>query len=144
MVGSQGLTSAAPSIDHCLCRVPENTSLGTDHGTATLMFVAGHQVRSGRYGALPSLRALDDNDHLLYTTDCCRVSASVMAGWLGYANTRQLLYDECAPFPRFDRVVSAHRLGGGVIGRLRQRGRCLWNSTSSSISRVSSVRHAAQ
>ncbi len=31
-------------------RVPENVNLGTDHGTANLMFVAGKQVKGGQYG----------------------------------------------------------------------------------------------
>ena len=38
-------------------RVPENTSLGTDHGTAGLMFVAGKPVKGGHYGTPPSLTA---------------------------------------------------------------------------------------
>ena len=36
-------------------RVPENVNLGTDHGTANLMFVAGKQVKGGHYGKVPSL-----------------------------------------------------------------------------------------
>ena len=34
-------------------RVEENGSLGTDHGTATPMFVAGHGVKGGFYGTAP-------------------------------------------------------------------------------------------
>ncbi len=34
-------------------RVPENVNLGTDHGTANLMFVAGKQVKGGQYGDHP-------------------------------------------------------------------------------------------
>ena len=40
-------------------RVPENVNLGTDHGTANLMFVAGKQVKGGQYGEIPSLTKLD-------------------------------------------------------------------------------------
>ena len=38
-------------------RVPENASLGTDHGTAGPMFLAGKPVRGGQYGEPPSLTA---------------------------------------------------------------------------------------
>ena len=44
-------------------RVEENGSLGTDHGTATPMFVAGHGVKGGFYGTHPSLTDLDDGQH---------------------------------------------------------------------------------
>ena len=36
-------------------RVPENTSLGTDHGTAQVNFVIGNAVKGGLYGTPPSL-----------------------------------------------------------------------------------------
>ena len=36
-------------------RVPENTSLGTDHGTAQVNFVIGNAVKGGFYGTPPSL-----------------------------------------------------------------------------------------
>ena len=45
-------------------RVPENVNLGTDHGAANLMFVAGKQVKGGQYGAIPSLTKLDPGDNL--------------------------------------------------------------------------------
>ena len=38
-------------------RVPENTSLGTDHGTAQVNFVIGNAVKGGLYGTFPSLTA---------------------------------------------------------------------------------------
>src|SRR5919197_3648390 len=63
-------------------RVPENTSLGTDHGTANLMFVVGKTVKGGHYGRRPSLTELDAGDNLVYTTDFRRVHASVIEGWL--------------------------------------------------------------
>ncbi|MCE2487748.1 MAG: DUF1501 domain-containing protein, partial [Desulfurellaceae bacterium] len=40
-------------------RVPENASKGTDHGTATPVFVLGDSVRGGLYGSPPSLTELD-------------------------------------------------------------------------------------
>jgi uncharacterized protein (DUF1501 family) len=61
-------------------RVPENVNLGTDHGTANLMFVAGNQVKGGHYGTVPSLMQLVDGN-LIYTTDFRRVYASMIAGW---------------------------------------------------------------
>ncbi len=68
-------------------RVPENTNLGTDHGAAGLMFVAGHGVRGGHHGERPSLTELDAGDNLIFTTDFRRVYASVIEGWLGYSKT---------------------------------------------------------
>src|SRR5207244_3681743 len=40
-------------------RVPENTSLGTDHGTAQVNFVVGNAVKGGLYGKPPSLTNLN-------------------------------------------------------------------------------------
>jgi uncharacterized protein (DUF1501 family) len=82
-------------------RVPENTSLGTDHGAANLMFVVGKHVRGGHYGQRPSLTALDPGDNLVYTTDFRRVYASVITGWLGFARTDALLRGHFEPFPMF-------------------------------------------
>ena len=65
-------------------RVPENTSLGTDHGTADPMFVIGKPVKGGHYGVVPSLTELTEGDNLLHTTDFRRVYATVVPGWLGY------------------------------------------------------------
>jgi uncharacterized protein (DUF1501 family) len=64
-------------------RVPENVNLGTDHGTANLMFVAGKNVKGGHYGKPPSLTELDNGDNLIYTTDFRRVYATMISGWLG-------------------------------------------------------------
>lgn len=71
-------------------RVPENTSLGTDHGTAGPMFIAGKGVRGGHYGTPPSLTALDPGDNLIHTTDFRRVYATAMQGWLGVDSTKVL------------------------------------------------------
>ena len=40
-------------------RAAENTSLGTDHGTANVMFFAGKAVKGGHYGTPSDLGALD-------------------------------------------------------------------------------------
>jgi uncharacterized protein (DUF1501 family) len=82
-------------------RVPENTSLGTDHGTANHMYVIGKPVIGGHYGQPPSLTELDEGDNLVYTTDFRRVYASVIDGWLGYRDTDRLLSGKFATFPVF-------------------------------------------
>jgi uncharacterized protein (DUF1501 family) len=84
-------------------RVPENVSLGTDHGAANLMFVAGNQVKGGHYGQIPSLAKLDEGDNLLHTTDFRRVYATMIAGWLGHPDTRELLNGNFEPFDMFQR-----------------------------------------
>ena len=71
-------------------RVEENGSLGTDHGTATPMFMAGKKVRGGFYGQPPSLTDLDDGN-LKMTTDFRRVYATMIKEWLGYEDTQAVL-----------------------------------------------------
>ncbi len=39
-------------------RVAENTSLGTDHGTAGPAFILGKPIAGGHYGGVPSLTDL--------------------------------------------------------------------------------------
>jgi len=82
-------------------RVPENTSLGTDHGAANLMFVVGKRVQGGHYGDLPSLTELDPGDNLVHTTEFRRVYASVAGGWLELAQTDELLNGHFEPFSLF-------------------------------------------
>jgi uncharacterized protein (DUF1501 family) len=81
--------------------VPENRSLGTDHGTAGLMFLIGKPVKGGHYGEVPSLTALIEGGNLRHTTDFRRVYATATAGWLAYADTRGLLGADFEPFPLF-------------------------------------------
>jgi uncharacterized protein (DUF1501 family) len=64
-------------------RVPENTSLGTDHGTAQVNFVVGNRVKGGMYGKSPSLSDLVLGDNLESTTDFRRVYATLIEEWLG-------------------------------------------------------------
>jgi uncharacterized protein (DUF1501 family) len=85
-------------------RVPENVNRGTDHGAANLMFVAGKQVKGGQYGAIPSLTKLDVGDNLVFTTDFRRVYATMIAGWLGLKDTRELLNGDFQPFEMFQRA----------------------------------------
>jgi uncharacterized protein (DUF1501 family) len=59
-------------------RVAENASGGTDHGTASPLFIAGPSVRGGRfYGEQPSLTDLDGGD-LRYTVDFRSVYATML------------------------------------------------------------------
>jgi uncharacterized protein (DUF1501 family) len=58
-------------------RVRANASDGTDHGTASSMFVLGDSVKGGLYGEPPSLTDLDDGD-LKYTTDFRNVYATLL------------------------------------------------------------------
>ena len=41
-------------------RVEEHGSQGSDHGTATPMFILGKSVKDGFYGRAPSLTHLDE------------------------------------------------------------------------------------
>ncbi len=70
-------------------RVPENTSLGTDHGTAQVNFVIGNDVEGGLYGKPPSLANLVLGDNLESTTDFRSVYATLIE-WLG-ADAEQVL-----------------------------------------------------
>jgi uncharacterized protein (DUF1501 family) len=59
-------------------RVRANASDGTDHGTASNVFVLGSGVRGGLHGEQPSLTDLDDGD-LKYTVDFRDVYAGLLA-----------------------------------------------------------------
>ncbi|GIF59769.1 DUF1501 domain-containing protein [Asanoa iriomotensis] len=75
-------------------RVRANASDGTDHGTASNVFVLGSGVRGGLHGEQPSLTDLDDGD-LKHTVDFRDVyagllsdvlatdPAEVLGGWTG-------------------------------------------------------------
>jgi uncharacterized protein (DUF1501 family) len=71
-------------------RVEENGSLGTDHGTATPMFVVGRGVKGGFYGQHPSLTDLDDGN-MKMTTDFRRVYATMIEEWLGSGDAEAVL-----------------------------------------------------
>jgi uncharacterized protein (DUF1501 family) len=62
--------------------VQENASLGTDHGTAAPVFVAGGRVRGGLVGAAPSLLDLQIGD-LKAIFDFRQVYATILDEWLG-------------------------------------------------------------
>ena len=62
-------------------RVKENGSAGTDHGAASVMFLAGGGVKGGVYGDYPSLTDLDDGDLRMHT-DFRSVYATLLDKWL--------------------------------------------------------------
>jgi uncharacterized protein (DUF1501 family) len=82
-------------------RVPENTSLGTDHGTANVMFFAGKRVKGGHYGTPSDLGALDAGDNLVHTTDFRSVYASAIDGWLKAGAADKVLKGRFVPVPVF-------------------------------------------
>jgi len=82
-------------------RVKENTSRGTDHGTAGPAFVIGEPVNGGQYGKVPSLTELDDGN-LKYTTDYRRIYATLAGSWMGHRDTEGLLRGNFEPLPLLD------------------------------------------
>ena len=82
-------------------RAPENSNLGTDHGAANLMLLAGQPVRGGHYGEPVSLTELDAGDNLIYTTDFRRVYATAIDGWLKTGAADTVLKGHFDTFPVF-------------------------------------------
>jgi uncharacterized protein (DUF1501 family) len=64
-------------------RVRENQSQGTDHGTASVHFVAGGRVAGGLYGQAPQLARLDGNGNLPVGVDFREIYATVLGPWWG-------------------------------------------------------------
>jgi len=79
-------------------RVKENSSQGTDHGTAGPVFMIGEPVLGGQYGKMPSLTELNDGN-MVFTTDFRRVYATAITGFLGHADTGTVLRGEFDPLP---------------------------------------------
>jgi uncharacterized protein (DUF1501 family) len=63
-------------------RVRENGSRGTDHGSGSIMFLAGGKVKPGLVGSYPSLSDAADNN-LKFSTDFRQVYAAILDNWLG-------------------------------------------------------------
>ena len=82
-------------------RVPENVSLGTDHGAANAMFMVGSPIKGGHYGELPSLTELGEGDNLAHTTDFRKVYQTAIEGWLGYQDPARLLGRDFGSFDLF-------------------------------------------
>lgn len=85
-------------------RVAENTSRGTDHGTAAPAFVIGNSVKGGQYGTPPSLTDLDDGN-LKFTTDYRRIYSTLINGWMGYEDPAVILRDQFESLPMFHQVA---------------------------------------
>ena len=64
-------------------RVKENGSLGTDHGAASQVFLAGPTVKGGLHGKHPSLTDLVEGD-LKFHTDFRSVYATLLSKVLGW------------------------------------------------------------
>ena len=79
-------------------RVAANGSQGTDHGTASNVFVAGAGVKGGMYGDQPSLTDLSMDD-LKYNVDFRSVYSTLLEGVLG-ADAGQVLGAGRLPPPR--------------------------------------------
>jgi uncharacterized protein (DUF1501 family) len=62
-------------------RPDENGSLGTDHGTAGPLFLAGSSVQAGLVGKTPLLGDLDDGD-LKWSIDFRSVYTTLLGQWL--------------------------------------------------------------
>ena len=82
-------------------RVPENVTLGTDHGAANVMFVVGNGVKGGHYGEVPSLTKLAEGDNLAYTTDFRRVYQTLISKWLEHGGSDDILRGEFKTFDMF-------------------------------------------
>jgi uncharacterized protein (DUF1501 family) len=62
-------------------RVQQNNG-GTDHGTASVLFVLGGSVQGGLYGNYPSLTNLDGGN-LRYNMDFRSVYSALISNWMG-------------------------------------------------------------
>ena len=82
-------------------RPNENASLGTDHGTASNLFVLGDRVNGDFYGRQPSLATteLDGEGNPRFTTDFRSVYATVIDNWLAEIDSAQVLG---ARYPHLD------------------------------------------
>jgi uncharacterized protein (DUF1501 family) len=64
-------------------RPKENASGGTDHGTASPIFLIGDPVKGGLYGETPSLAKLDQLGNLSYAVDFRSVYQEILDSHLG-------------------------------------------------------------
>ena len=81
-------------------RPAENTSLGTDHGTANHVYLIGQPVKGGHYGQAPDLGQLNAEGNVNHTVDFRRVYATVMQQWMG-ADSASLLNGRFETLPVF-------------------------------------------
>ena len=78
-------------------RPEENSSTGTDHGTAAPLILIGDPVAKGVYGQTPDLKRLDDDGNLRYTVDFRSIYQEVLDTHLG-VDAKEILG------ARFDRI----------------------------------------
>lgn len=71
-------------------RPRENGSGGTDHGTASVHFACGGQVRGGLYGEPPAFDRLDRDGNLPHAIDFRSVYATVLEHWWQLDSARAL------------------------------------------------------
>jgi uncharacterized protein (DUF1501 family) len=67
-------------------RVNDNSSNGTDHGTASVQFIVGNPVKGGQlYGTQPSLAptALDSAGNMVFQVDFRQVYGTILDKWIG-------------------------------------------------------------
>ena len=81
-------------------RAAENTSLGTDHGTANQVYLVAQALQGGHYGQAPSLTDLNADGNVQHTTDFRRVYATLMSSWMG-ADSQALLNGKFEALPVF-------------------------------------------
>ena len=81
-------------------RPAENTSLGTDHGTANHVYLIGQPVKGGHYGQAPDFTRLNAEGNVNPTVDFRRVYATVMQQWMG-ADSAALLNGKFETLPVF-------------------------------------------
>jgi uncharacterized protein (DUF1501 family) len=81
-------------------RPAENTSLGTDHGTANHVYLIGQPVKGGHYGQAPDFTRLNAEGNVNPTVDFRRVYATVAQQWMG-ADSTDLLNGKFETLPVF-------------------------------------------
>ncbi len=79
-------------------RVKENGSSGTDHGTAGPVFVVGGGINGGLFGETPSVRNLDDNGDLKFSTDFRSVYSTLLSRWF-QTNPKDVLPENYPEIP---------------------------------------------
>ncbi len=72
-------------------RPKENASGGTDHGAAAPLLLIGDPVKSGLYGAEPSLTSLDSTGNLKFAVDFRSVYQEILGGHLAAGTPRRAL-----------------------------------------------------
>jgi uncharacterized protein (DUF1501 family) len=82
-------------------RVKENASKGTDHGSASPLFVVGNNVQGGINGPNADLKNLDANGNLVFKIDFRSVYSSILIQHFGMTNSqsKDILGNDFSTFP---------------------------------------------